>query len=358
MNGYAPSIIAKIIIIVGWILACFGFLYSPALLQYFKRPDTLNIITYSEMIDPEYVAAFEKKHNVRIQFSYFVQNEELLLKLRSTKGYGYDLVILSDYVVDTLIKEKLIRPFDQSQLNFTDRIIPSLRNLYCDPEGNYTLPFMWSVYGLAYNKEFFANPVASWDLIYKKPSPFYRVTNMDNPRELILITAQYLFRSIDNLQQNQYKKIKELLIEQKKWIEAYTEFRADYVLLSGMVPVVVLSTPYALRVLNIDSTMDFLMPEEGTFQLVDTFVLPRGTTKDALIYEFLNFIYSKESIKHHALTFPSLPATKELKSLLKQFDNSESIYNAYFKSNVKREFFRDTVPNHILNEIWISVMGS
>ncbi len=359
MSEHYNATIVKIIIICFWIVLCFGFLYTPLIFNYFVQSNTLNIITYSEMIDPDYVEAFEKQHNVKIQFSYFIQNEELLLKLRATKGSGYDLVVLSDYVVKDLINEDLIRPLDKSRLNFIDRIIEPLRNLYCDPEGKYTLPFNWGIYGLTYNKDFFkGTPRASWDLIYKKPVPFYRVTNMDNPRELVLITAQYLFQSIDNLHQEQYKKIKDILIEQKEWIEAYTEFRGDYLLLSEMVAVAVLSTPYALRVLNIDPAMGFLIPQEGTFQIVDTFVLPKGSTKDKLIYEFLNFMYSKESIKHHAYVFPFLPATKELKSLLKNLDPSGSIYNAYFRSDVKIEFFRDVIGNNILNEIWIAVMGS
>ena len=80
---------------------------------------------------------------------------------------------------------------------------------------------------------------------------------LDNPREAILLTALSLNGSIDDFNECLVEKIKNLLIDQKKWVEAYTEFRADYLLLSTTCPVVVSTTPTMFRLMGVQRILIF-----------------------------------------------------------------------------------------------------
>ena len=85
---------------------------------------------------------------------------------------------------------------------------------------------------------------------------------LDNPREAILLTALFLNGSLENFNECLVEKIKKLLIDQKRWVEAYTEFRADYLLLSTTCPVVVSTTPTMFRLMRVKKNIEFLVPHE------------------------------------------------------------------------------------------------
>lgn len=349
-------VIVKISIISLWIVTLFGFLYFPLLLKFFVDEKALNVVTFSDIINPKVAEDFEKQTGIKIHFSYFENNEELLLKLRTTGAKGYDLILVSDYIIEQLIKDQLLKTIDRTKLDFWNRLNPSLQGLYFDPENRYTVPYSWTIYGLGFDKNYFKNkPIPSWDLIFK-PSG-YNIGILDNPREVVLLAANYLYGTIDNLSKIQLDAIQNLLIQQKAWIEAYTEYRADYLLLSKAAPVVVIATPYFLRLAKTVDTIDFLIPEEGTFNVIDSFILPKYARED-LAYQFLNFLYQPSIINFHASINPFLPATVEIEEALSGENVPESIVRAHMSHGYKLQYFRDTVSNKLLNSLWMNLKAS
>jgi spermidine/putrescine transport system substrate-binding protein len=200
-NKLFGSTAIKLMIIIFWASVFFGFLYAPKLFDYWKSNKTINVATWTDMLDEEMLKKFEKQTGISINLSYFENNDELLVKIRETKGAGYDLLIPSDHTVQLLIQEGLLQILDKPKITIWDRINPRLLDAYFDPENNYSLPYYWGIYGIGVNKDFFGGeiPEATWDLIFKPLHPFAKVSMLDNPREAILLTALALFGSIDNL---------------------------------------------------------------------------------------------------------------------------------------------------------------
>lgn len=347
-------------IIVFWMVIFFAFLYAPLFLNYFKTDRVLNIATWSELIDAEYVREFEKESGIKVNLSYFDNNEELLLKFRATKGAGYDLILPSDYVVGFLLKEDLVKPIDKSKLNFWDRLHPRFLNAYFDPNNKYTIPFFVSLYGLAIDTEFFKSidlKNVSWSLIFKQPEPPFTVAMSDSAREIILLGALYLFGNTNDLNKEKLHQIQELLIQQKNWVSAYSEFRADYLLLSGTSPVAIMTSPYLFRLFTLFPRFKFVVPTEGSFMVTDSFVIPKKSDKDELIYKFLNFIYSKESIKHHFTRFAFFSTTIELEEWLNEYDPSGMMAYYHFKApNIY--YFRSALTENQITKLWIALKAS
>ena len=111
---------------------------------------TLNVYLPGEYIDEEVVAAFEEEYDVKVNLSLFASNEEMYTKLLG--GTSYDILIPSDYMIEKLMSENMIKKIDKTK-------IPHLKDLYdgmlCDydPNFDYSVPYFWGNVGLVYDAE-------------------------------------------------------------------------------------------------------------------------------------------------------------------------------------------------------------
>ncbi len=156
-------------IIALWITLIATILYWPNLKFSSSDENTLNVFAWGDILDPDVIARFQKKTGIHVNLNYYSSNEELIVKLRATQGAGYDLIIPSDYAVNVLAEENLLKPLDRSQLGFWPKIDPNLLNHFFDPDNRYSIPFEWEIYGFGIDADYFAaHPTRpSWKMIFE-----------------------------------------------------------------------------------------------------------------------------------------------------------------------------------------------
>jgi spermidine/putrescine transport system substrate-binding protein len=348
----------QLMIVIFWGLLFFGCLYVPKFLYSFSADSkSINVATWTDMLDEDMIKKFEQQTGIKVNISYFDNNDELLVKMRATKGQGYDLIIPSDHTVELLVQDNLLKRLDRSKITIWDRIEPRLLGAYFDPENQFSIPYYWGIYGIGIDKDFFESgrPKASWDLVFKHPQKNAKISMLDNPREAILLAALYLYGPVEHVTTCMIEEIKKLLIDQKKWVEAYTEFRADYLLLSTTCPIVVSTTPTMFRLMGIQKNIEFLVPSEGTFMTTDNWVIPQASLKEEFVYSFINFLYKPETIAHHFNVFTFIPATIDLHELLEKYP---SILAAYAMDRQKLFYFKNILSKNMLNDVWIALKAS
>lgn len=348
------TVFIRIVMVSFWVAIFFLFLFAPKVKRLLFEEKNLHIFTWPLLLDAQKLSEFEKKTGIKLYISYYESNEELFSKLRATKGRGYDIVIPSDYTIALLIKEGFLKKIDYSKLNFIDHIDPKLLHNYYDPQSDYSIPYFWGVYGLGIDKSFFGGvvPEATWGLIFDKDLAPSSISMTDVPREALLIAAKYLFGSIDNLDDNHLFQIELLLKQQKQWVRVYTDARAEELLVSKSCPVIVALSPDVWKVKRYDDTIDFIIPREGSFLVIDALVIPQATKKDALIYQFINYLYQPDVIEHHLQKYGLCPPTTNVTSEV------ESQFCPTSKQFKALDFFRNVVPEKKLNDLWINVMGN
>ena len=305
------------------------------------------------MIDPEYVNEFEQKTGIKLRFNYYENNNELLVKMRKTGGKGYDIIVPAGYAVEILKKEGLLKEYDKSKLDFLNTIDKKFLGKYFDPDNNYSIPYIWETYKLGINKKFYNGkyPEASWKLAFDQAHAPQCIVMGNNPREIILLAAFYLFGSIDNLDDQKIEKIKQLLIKQKKWVEVYADLRADFLLSSGTCPLAVGVSGEIWQAARFDEDVDFLVPKEGTFMVLYNFAMSAKTKKQDAIYKFLNYLYQSRVMEHHANVYSIFPVTTNV-SLSDYFVKSiEQIW----REPRKTKLFRNVLSEEQINEVWIKL---
>jgi spermidine/putrescine transport system substrate-binding protein len=338
-----------------WIALIFAIIYWPMVRFFHFEKKTINIFTWGDILDPSIVAQFENETGIKVNLNYYASNEELLVKMKATGGLGYDLIIPSDYAVELLREEDLLKKIDKSKLDFWHRINPALLNHSFDRQNDYSIPFEWEIFGLGINKEYFKDKsfVPSWKMIFDSSVINYKVTMFNDPIEATMIAAYYLFGEIPSLSSSQTERVKTLLMEQRKSVEAYTDFRGDYFLATGNCPVVVSSSSYIFRSIKKFPFIGFVVPEKEGFITIENFSIPKKTNKDALIYAFINYLFTKESIQKHYEAFgffsstfnPSTEIDPEMKQVLLMALSNISHFN----------FFRALLPSQQMRNLWIEV---
>jgi spermidine/putrescine transport system substrate-binding protein len=310
------------------------------------------------MIDPVILARFEKETGIKVYLNYFESNEELFVKLKATQGSGYDLIIPTDYMMKQLIDHQLLKKIDRSKLYITERLNPKLLGLYFDPHNEYSLPYYWGVYGLGVDQRMLGDRLQknTWGLLFDSSINPYKVAMINIPREALLLAAQYRYGSIDDLSLLRVQEIKKILIAQKKMVEVYADAMTEYYLISQTCPVIVTSTPLVWHTIKKYPYFEFILPKEGSFQIIDCLAISCATKKDEYIYKLINFLYSEEVIKHHFGVFTFFPATVDLPDLFEQYAVPKSIVEAHQSANL--QFFKNVISEEKTNSIWLSVKAA
>ena len=334
---------------------CFDRLFVCAcFISALPQERSLTIFTWPSILDSRYLAAFEKDTGIKLHIAYYESNQELFSKLQTSSGRGYDIVMPSDYTVELLIKADLIKKIDRSKLNFFHRLNKRLLGNYCDPQNDYSLPYFWGIYGIGVNRNLFngAAPEATWKLIFDSKVAPQGIGMSDESREAVLMAAYYLFGTIDlKYDRETVEAIKSLLIEQKKWVEAYSESRSEYLLTSNSCPVALALSPDIYKIKSEYPHIDFLVPQEGSFVFIDSIVVSAATEKDEMIYQFINYLYTAEVLEYHRKKFGFCsPVYEEVPLISEGFCPSD-------EQLAKLNFFKDVIPQEVVNDIWIAVMS-
>jgi len=331
------------------------FLVIPPKIMGSLETKTLNIFTWSTLIDAHYLKKFQKETGIKINLSYYESNEELLGKLSSSNS-EYDLIVPSDYAVHMMIKKGMLKKIDHSRLTFFDRLDERLIHNYFDPENEYSIPYFWGVYGTVINKEYYPHEVPhSFSLVFDPQFVVNKICMPGNAREVIMMATYYLFNDLNALlDPAKREQVKQLLIQQKKWVAGYSDERTEYSILSH--------TCSAALALSMDiwrikgegrmSNIAFILPKEASFAVIDNFVIPKTSQKEDLIYTFLNYLYSNDAIVHHSEKFGMCAPVKVT-------DTKQKPFSCSITDNINNlVFFHSDVSAEILNDVWMALMAA
>ncbi len=301
------------LVVFFWVALIFGILYWPKNL-FFHEKKSINVFAWGDILEDSVVADFEKASGIKVNLSYYASNEEMIIKLKATGGEGYDMVVPSDYSVEILRKENLLKKLDKTKLNFLDNLNPNLTNLFFDPGNLYSVPFEWELYVLGIDKDFFQNKPLnpSWKMIFDPNTIDYKISMINDPIQAVTLASFYLYGSIPTITDAQLKEITQLLLTQKQYVNAYADFRADYFLATKNSAVAVATSSYIWRTMKKFPFVGYVTPKEGTFITIENFCIPVTSTKQDLTYQLMNYLYTRQSMKTHYDTFGIFPSTLDV----------------------------------------------
>lgn len=346
--------VSRLLIIFFWIAVIFSFLFLPYVYQLVSDRKSISLFMWPMILDTKVLNDFERETGIKVYVNYYESPSELYSKVKATEGAGYDLITPSDYLVERLIREDLVQKIDHSQLQFFDDLQSYLVRHYFDPRNEYSIPYYMGIFGLGINTHYFKGDTRTvgWELLFDEQKVKYPICMTDDPRQAIMLATYYLYNSINALKnvENQ-AAIKNLLITQKKWVQVYTDSRVEEVLASGSCPVAFGLSSDVWKVMKEYDGIEFVIPKGTMFVGIESFVIPKKSQKTELIYQFLNFLYRPEIIRANSMLYGFCPPLKTVSV------EAEKIICVSSTDLSRVEFFRNIIPDDILQHFWISVMA-
>lgn len=285
---------------------------------------TLHLYTWEDYISPSVITKFEQRYHCSVIISYFDSNEAMYTRLKSGAS-GYDLLVPSSYMAKVLFEQNMIRELDHSQLKNLNNLDYSFVKKSLDPELRYSVPYLISYTGIAYNKKMIRNFRASWAMFDRRDLTG-RMTMLNDMREVIGAALKYNGFSYNSINPADLSKAKATAIRWRKNLSRYDVDEAKLDLASGKLVLIQTYNGDAIQVINKNSDIAFALPVEGTSIGQDNLVIPVKAKNPVLAYRFIEFILEPENSKTNMEFAFNLSPNREGKRLLdRRFVNNPAI---------------------------------
>lgn len=297
-------------IVLFWVSLILLAIYAPIWLQRPPHDRTITIMAWEDVLDPSVAAAFEKETGIKVRINHASSDEELVTKIKTMHGKGCDLLIPSDFSLRQLHQEGLLKPIDPARVPFLEEIHPFLREATFDAGGPCAIPFAWEMIGFGVDTQYASksllDPSLRW--IFDPHSIHYKIAMVNHPIEALQLASLYLFGPRTSVSEEEMTQLQALLTQQKQWVEAYSDFRADYFLTTKNCPIVVGSSAAILKAKKKYKFIDFVLPKEGGLLITENLCIPKATEKDDLVYAFIQYLFRSQSMEANFRTSGNFPA--------------------------------------------------
>jgi len=237
---------------------------------------------------------FEDEIGVRINYSNFDYNEDMLAKLGETKGGDYDLVIGDDYILEMVISEGLARKLDTAKLENYDNLNPVFMSQFYDPENEYTVPYGAGIPLILYDPALTDVEIKGYADLWD-PSLEDNVAITANYRVINGITLKTMGESMNTEDTDAIEKAGEKLLELAPNIRVINDNNTQDYLISGEVAAAFLYTSQVYNALNAREDLEVVYPEEGLgFGIMGAFIPSQAPNPDAA-YAFIDYINRPEN---------------------------------------------------------------
>lgn len=234
------------------------------------------------------IAEFEEETGIVVNLTTYETNEQLYEILTSTNS-AYDVIFPSDYMVEKLIKDKLVQKLDYSKIpNYKD-VLPRFKKMQYDPNGEYTVPYLWNVTGFIYNKTMVKGNPDSWEALWDKNLKG-KILQFDNNRDAYAIAMQLCGIDPSTFTKADVDKATKKLEEQKPLLK---KFVMDQVFSEMQKDQSAIAPYYAGDIYMMTTRNDNLvgvLPKEGSNLFVDSMCIPKVSENVDNAYAFIDFM--------------------------------------------------------------------
>lgn len=253
----------------------------------------LNLFTWADYVPLDVITDFEEKTGIKVNYTNFETNEEMLAKLENTKGGDYDLVIASDYIIKLAADEGLISELDKSKITNIENIDPLYQGFFYDNENKYTVPYAPGIPLIVYNPAEVSIDITGYDSLWDT-SLTDSVGIMDTERVITGITLKTLGESFNTEDLNAIQNAGDKLLELAPNIRILSQDQTQDYLISGEISVAFLFTSQVALALQANPDLKVVYPKEGMGFGVDALFIPSKAPNSDNAHKFLDFILDGE----------------------------------------------------------------
>ena len=278
--------------------------------------NVLNVYIWYGEIPDRVIAQFEKETGIKVNYATYDDNETMYAKLRASKNAGYDIIEPSSYYVQRMAREGMLEKLDKTKLPLYGNLDPDFAHPSYDPNGQYSLPYMWGITGIFINDQYYdPKSITSWSQLWDKKY-YNRISLLDDPREVFSIALLTLGYSVNDQNpqhlEQAYERIKLLLPNIKMFnSDAIPSIFIDEDSTLGMA-----WNGDIFKAQQENSHLNFVFPKEGFVIWTDNLAIPKNAPHLANAYKFLNFMLRGDVSEQATLDYGYATANSASRKLL------------------------------------------
>lgn len=236
--------------------------------------------------------AFEKLTGVKVNYIFFDSNETMYTKLKGG-GVSYDIVIPSDYMIARLKNEGMLRKLDFSKIDNYHFIDGKYKDLYFDPQNEYSVPYNVGMVGVIYNTTVVKEEPDSWNILWDEEYK-NNILTFNNPRDAFGTAQKLLGISFNTTDKEEWQAAADALKKQKSVLKSYV---MDEIYDKMEIGEAAIAPYYAgdyLTMYDNNEDLAFFYPKEGTNIFVDSICIPNCSKNYEAALMYINFLLEPE----------------------------------------------------------------
>ncbi len=305
--------------------------------------DTLQLLTWKGYAPKELVDKFQAETGIKVEVTYS-NNEEMIAKLRATRGAGFDLAQPSQDRISSVQEEfGIYQAIDYSKIQ-AELFIPSMleavkKNTLVGGK-SYAVPFCWGTSGLVVNAAQ-AKGATSWKALI---DPQYKGRISYRLKRPVLIGLgfamgydPFALYGDEKAYGEMLSKIEAELIKAKPLVKNYWA-NGDQLLesvRSGEVTVAEAWDNGGWKLHDENKDLDFVAPSEGALGWIDTFTIPAKAKNVDAAYKWINFMLKPENSGYFTTAEKTPTASKD----------AAPFVDKAFQANFDRSFPQAVIDN-------------
>jgi len=287
--------------------------------------ERLYVLSWFDYISKDVIKEFQKEYNVKVVIVEAKSNEEMYQFIKTRAG-RYDVVVPSDYMVEKLYSEDLLKEIQYDKLsnyayeNFDVELESIIEEMF-DEVHEYAIPYFWGSLGIMYNtnKSGLKNMIEAngFKMFFESnlATPYVgRIGMYDSSRDAIATTQIYLGNDVNmdlSLSENTsvYNAVKDTLTRVKyQWGTEDLKMKVaagnlDYALVySGDFFDMMYSYLDNKNTIN----FDMYVPNDNNIWC-DFMAIPITSAQDELAHAFINFFLDFDNAVDNALDIGYCP---------------------------------------------------
>lgn len=334
--------------------------FSGCSLKEDKNENTINVYNWGEFISNGADGSlnvnkkFTEETGIKVNYKTFQNNEELFAKI-SGGGADYDVIIPSDYMISRLIEKGMLAEINYDNIPNYKYISDDFKNLNFDPLNKYSVPYMWGLVGIFYNKNEVKDEI-NWDILWNEKYK-NKILMFDNARDSFAISLLRLKYSINTQNEAEWRKAADELIKQKPLVQAYVMDQIFDKMGNGEAVLAPYYAGDAASMVKNNPNIGFVIPKDGTNRFVDSMCIPKTSTHKEMAEKYINFMCNTEvalaNVKKTGYSTPHMEAFKKLDNETK---NSKIFYPDYETIENSQIFINEPdYINKLMDELWVEV---
>lgn len=275
----------------------------------------LNLFNWTEYMPESVLDAFEEETGVKVNYTTYSSNEEMLAKIQSGEQGMYDITIASDYMVSTMIAEDLLEKLDGTKIPNSANVDPAFLKQNFDPENAWSLPYMIAPALLCYNSSLLPEGIASYkDLL--SPALAGSLVLLDDQRMIIGMAELANGVTVNETDPAKLQVSADWLTSLKPNIKLFDSDSPKSAMISGETASGYMWSAEVILAMSENPDIVPVYAEEGTIMMIDNFVIPKGAKNVDNANAFINFVLQPEISALVSAEYPYINPNKAALPLL------------------------------------------